>query len=434
MQYIETYEPPVGGRISSPKFRASLEKSDEFTGLEEDLDKFYALKLIKKVGRQGGFTAELIEMLEYYLIRTSDIDWTEGNKPICYQAVITTAQDLDITERQVRNREKALNALGALSWEDSGNFKRFGVRDRESGQILYAFGVDLSPLASIISTLEQKLEQKKALNELWKENKRKISGLRGRIRTLLAEATSYEELREFTEVMSNEYNVISYSIRSYHTLPDLAALLEKHQLVAQGLLEALDGIIKVADNTIITHDTSPRDEEHCPHIQRTTFPESNKFDYSSPSANSFQKSVAESTEVIIQDQGIGEDSKRSLSQDLSKITWKQMLNACSERFKQHIPIHEQPLEWRDLVDAAHALLPELGIHKTAWWSACQVLGQHGATICVMIIDQKSQDAENPVRNPGGYLRKMTARAKTGDLNLQGSVFGLLKRGEDDHSA
>lgn len=434
MQHIETYEPPVGGRISSPKFRASLERSDEFEGLEENLDKFNALKLIKKVGKQAGFTSELVEMLEYYLIRTSDIDWTEGHKPMCYQAVITTAQDLDITERQVRNRENALNALGALTWQDSGNFKRFGVRDQRSGEILYAYGVDLSPLASLVPVLEEKLEQKKAMNALWKDHKRKISGLRGRIRTLLAEATHYEDLSEFREVMSEEYNAIAYSIRSYHSLTDLKALFEKHQLVCQGLLEALSSASIHEDSKIITNNTSSTDAIDCPHIQRTNSPISNKFDYSNPEGNSFQKSVAESPESQFEQRDGGEDNKNKVPQDLSNVTWKQMLNACSERFKNYIPIHERPLEWRDLVDAAYELLPELGIHKSAWWNACQTLGQHGATICVMIIDQKAQNPDNPVRNPGGYLREMTARAKTGDLNLQGSVFGLLKRGEDGHSS
>ena len=51
----------------------------------------------------------------------------------------------------------------------------------------------------------------------------------------------------------------------------------------------------------------------------------------------------------------------------------------------------------------------------------------------MVIDQKSQAADR-VRNPGGYLREMTARAKKGELNLHGSVFGLLKRGTEEHDA
>ncbi len=109
-----------------------------------------------------------------------------------------------------------------------------------------------------------------------------------------------------------------------------------------------------------------------------------------------------------------------------------MLNACSDRFKDHIPLHNRAMSWDDLIEAAHALLPTLKINKTAWWDACDTLGRSGAAICIMIIDQKSQDPENPVHNPGGYLRKMVARAKTGELNLQGSVFGLLKRGEEKY--
>ena len=52
----------------------------------------------------------------------------------------------------------------------------------------------------------------------------------------------------------------------------------------------------------------------------------------------------------------------------------------------------------------------------------------------MIIDQKMQDPSNPVRSPGGYLREMTVRAQKGELNLQGSIFGLLKRSEESKDA
>lgn len=433
MGNISFYEPPVGGRVSSPKFRASIQKSEEFEGLSEDTNKFYALKLVKQAGRDAGFSAELVELLEYYLVRTNDVDWMEGNKPICYQAVTTTAQDLDITERQVRNREQALHVLGALTWEDSGNFKRYGVRDRETGQILYAFGVDLSPLASLIPALEQKVEEKKALKALWNEHKRKISGARGRIRTLLAEAGRHEELQDFAQAMQREYEAISYSIRTYHSLANLKALQERHHLVCQGLLEALEGVSSTKDNKEMMYDTSARDEEDCRHIQRTTPSKSNKLDYSSRSGTCLPEGVAVSTETKRGDLDGGKGKETGpnvdISHDLSKVTWKMMLNACSPRFKDSIPMHERPLSWDDLVEAASSLLPELGIHKSAWWEACQVLGRYGATICVMIIDQKAHDPGGPIRNPGGYLREMTARAKKGELNLQGSVFGLLKRGE-----
>ena len=63
METVNFYEPPKGGRISSPKFRASLQKSDDFDGLQGDINKYHALKLIKQAGKDAGFTAELVELL-----------------------------------------------------------------------------------------------------------------------------------------------------------------------------------------------------------------------------------------------------------------------------------------------------------------------------------------------------------------------------------
>ncbi|MDH5723771.1 MAG: plasmid replication protein RepC [Alphaproteobacteria bacterium] len=436
MQIIDIHSPSAfGGRLGSPKFRASLTSAKEFCGLEENIDRFYALKLIKKVGKELGFASELVEMLEYYLIRTNEVDWTEGHQPICYQAVITTAQDLGISERQVRNRENALNRLGALTWEDSGNFKRYGVRDRETGEIKYAFGVDLSPLASLIPALEQALEEKEAYKELWNDRKRKITAYRARIRSLLAEASLYPEMFDTVETVQQGYEAISYSIRSYHSLERLKDLIEDHKLLLEGLSDALEMVASSVDKQEITQNISATDAIDCRHIHSTTPSKSDKSDTSSPTAISFQESVADCPEPKEVDSSEGEKSaaeKKGKDYGMEHISWKMMLNSCSERFKDHIPIHNRALSWTDLVEAANALLPTLGINRTAWWDACDVLGREGAAICIMIIDQKAQDPENPVRNPGGYLRKMVSRAKTGDLNLQGSVFGLLKRSEESH--
>ena len=441
MQNIDVNSPGyTGGRVSSPKFRASLQDMDETLGLETDVNRFQALKLVKMAGRNAGFSAELIELLEYYTIRTNEVDWQEGSRPINYQSVTATAQDLDISERQVRNREKALHALGALTWQDSGNFKRFGVRDRESEHILYAFGVDLTPLASLMPLLEETIAQKKALKARWSETKRKISAYRARIRALLAEAMLHDEMYEEAEIFSASYERVAYSIRTYHAQGDLDALLAEHKAIYQGLCESLNQVSQYEDKPSITCDTSATDATQFSHIQRTNLKSSNKLDYSNPKGRSLQKGVAAPLETKTNDTEDGEltkeqeDKTAKVTNNISKITWKQVLNACSERFKENIPIHERPLSWSDLTEAAYSLLPSLGIHKSAWWEACSVLGRSGATICVMIIDQKQQDPAISIRNPGGYLREMTTRAKNGELNLQGSVFGLLKRSEEKNNA
>lgn len=428
----------TGGRISSPHYRGSLKQSEEFEGLPEDVDRFYALKLIKKAGRDAGFNPELVQLLEYYLIRTNPVDWTEGNQPLCYQAVTTTAHDLDISERQVRNREKALNILGALTWEDSGNFKRFGVRDKESGQILYAFGVDMSPLAALIPSLEEKVQEKAEYKAAWNEKKRKISGYRARIRALLAESLLHKELTDIATTFQDEYDQVAYTIRTYHSLVSLEELAGKHQLIYQSLSEALEKATAARDKLKNTEVTSAREEEDCRHIHSTTLKESDKSDYSSRSDIAFQESVADPLTGKSQGSAGGEDVKEEETSTVrtgaDNITLKQVLGASSERFKDHLSLKENTLHWDDIVEAAHSLLPELKINKSAWWLACEVMGRYSAAIAVMVIDQKAQDEEDPVHNPGGYLRAMTTKAKKGELNLQGSVWGFLKREREKYDA
>lgn len=446
MENVNFYEPPKGGRISSAKFRASLQKAEEFSGLNENVSRFKALRLIKQAGKVAGFRPELVELLEYYLVRTQDIDWTKDNQPICYQTVTATAQDLDISERQVWNREKALHNLGALTWNDSGNQKRFGRRNKETGAIEYAFGVDLSPLAALLPALERAIEQKKILQQLRDNEKRKITGLRAKIRALLNEAAQYDELQDFVETITAEYKKISHSIRSYHSLEEMKTLKEQHQLMVSALLETLEGVGSAANSNgssvdnnvdVYVYNTS-MDATDFRHIHSTTLKLSDKSDYSSPMDISLQEGVAASSETKSQDL-----SNPKIEKDVEptgtitgaeRITAKQVLNASSERFREYIPLTARAIDFSDLVEAAAALLPVLKINKTAWWDACGVMGRYSAAICVMVIDQKAQNPDNPIKNPGGYLRAMTKRAKAGELNLQNSVFGLLKRDEEKHDA
>lgn len=447
MENVNFYEPPKGGRISSAKFRASLQKAEEFSGLNENVSRFKALRLIKQAGKIAGFTAELVELLEYYLVRTQDIDWTKDNQPICYQTVTATAQDLGISERQVWNREKALHNLGALTWNDSGNQKRYGMRDKETGAIKYAFGVDLSPLAALLPALERAIEQKKILQQLRDDEKRKITGLRAKIRALLNEATQYDELQDFVETITAEYKKISHSIRSYHSLEEMKTLKEQHQLTVSALLETLEGVVSSANSTGSSVDNSVNvsvnntsmDAIDFRHIQSTTPLKSDKSDYSSPQDNGLQEGVAALSVTNREDREGGKDGKdvgaSGTELQNGHITTKQVLNAASERFRENIPFSPgSRMGWDDLVEAAYALLPTLKINKSAWGDACNVMGRSYAAIAVMIIDQKMQDPETQIRNPGGYLRAMTTRALKGELNLHGSVFGLLKKDGEQHDA
>jgi replication initiation protein RepC len=452
MENLNIYEPPVGGRINSPKLRGAAQLINQFEGLPKGVTRFDLLKLVKQAGPFAGFSAKMVQLLEYYILFTRDRDWATHGQPIVYQAVSKTALDFGVSERQIQRLEKDLFTIGALTWNDSGNHRRYGVRS-DDGEIMYAFGVDLTPLAALRETLQARLAEKQRLDAAWMETKRQISWYRAQIRGLISEANEYPSLDRLRFETEQNYDGIAVSIRTYMSLSDLQIMLQAHKDLHGAILEAVqhaEGIridLEIAaeqaaqdmrDYVPETQKTSSMDDMGDVHIYSTNQSQFDKSNLSSKDKAASRGSVAASIETDDQDPAGGETGKgktpAEIAEDIGKITWKQIVNAASDRFTAHLPHRGKARDFSDIVDAAHALLPVLGIHKSAWGEACSILGRNGAAICVMIIDQKAQDPQINIRNPGGYLREMTARAKRGELNLHGSVFGLLKRGERKHDA
>jgi hypothetical protein len=433
MENTNLYEPPKGGRLSSPKFRGLAQISENFDGLPDGTTRFDLLHLIKDVGPATGFTPRMIELLEYYILFTRDCDWQPGGRPMVYQSQAKTAKHFRVSERQIQRLEKALFDSGALTWDTAANNKRYGART-DSGALLYASGVDLSPLAALQEALEQKKEEIKLENEAWFETKRQISNCRGRIKALIAEAAAQPALISAAGAAQYAYNCINGHIRTYMDLPYLRDLLRAHNEVYQTLLAAIESYTPAQAETAVMSSLSQNvpstDDKNVAHIYSTNHPQFSKENTSSPKdINASNGSVADSVVTY------REEWMAALTVEKSRISWKQVLAACSERFKDRFPmISGRPLGWSDIVQAAYDLLPTLGISKSAWIEACMVLGRDGAALAVMIIDRKVQDPENAIKNPGGYLRAMTDRAKVGKLNLHRSIFGLLKREADKYDA
>ena len=157
-------------------------------GLESKVDRYHLLKLVERVGKGAGFTPRMVDLLSYYLRFTRESDWEEGSRHIVYQSLSKTALDFGISERQIQKLEAALFEVGALTWRDSGNHRRYGQRCAKSGKLLYAFGVDLTPLADLEERLATLLEEKENHARLWMETKRQISLYRRQVKSLVAEA------------------------------------------------------------------------------------------------------------------------------------------------------------------------------------------------------------------------------------------------------
>ena len=439
----------VGGRISSPKLRKSLEMAEDFTGLEQDTKRYDLLVLVKRVGKAAGFTARMTELLDYYMAFTRDVDWEQGSRPIVYQSLAKTALDLGVSERQVQRLEQLLFEAGALTWNDSGNHRRYGQRDPQSGKILYAFGVDLTPLAYLQSALQAKLEEKQLYDQAWLKTKRDISGARRSIKALIAELELEEQ---GTQDYDSAYKRICQPIRTYMDLQSLRELLGKHKELLNTLYDAInthkEQEVTDSNDSRMASKASCKDDIEVINYNTSTHKLINKLNTPisdsscSDKRNSFQEQVTDDGEPKMQSYegserpekakvlyGSKEHDKEALilNTGLQHITLKQALNACSDRFRAQIPLKDNALSWDDMIETAYKLKSELHVSQKSWAQACELLGRTGAAICLLLTDQATIREENRVLKPGAYFNAMINRARAGDLHLHNSIFGLLER-------
>jgi hypothetical protein len=429
----ETTTPIRGGRVSSPKLRKSLEEVESFLGLDANTKRYDLLTLVKRVGKTAGFTSRMIELLDYYMSFTRDIDWSEGHSPIVYQSLSRTALDLSISERQIQRLEQALFEVGAMTWHDSGNHRRYGQRCAETGEILFSYGVDLTPLAYLKDELEQKLAQKKAHDRAWMEAKRQVSWYRRQILAVLAELDEQspietQELAQFEAA----YTELAKPIRTHIQMEDLQEMLVAHKKLHERILKKLEDHSSTTSSCQESMKMSFKDAVNVVHYNSTNHLQSNKLDTGKASPIGFQgrrnSEVREHPRPEARKESSADQSEKTISNTgIQHVTLNQVIHAASARFREQLPLAASQIHWRDFVEAAARLRPTLGISQQSWGNACVALGRTGAALCLLLTDHAALRTSDPVTKPAGYFMALINRAETGDLHLHRSIFAILQR-------
>ena len=171
---------PTGGRELSPAHRRAVALADDFAGLPDGVGRYEVIRLLRRVGAAFGWTRPLIAHLELLIGYTREADWAPGGRPVVWLSVRATAMELDISERQVGRNELQMMKLCALAFRDSSNHRRFGRRDSD-GNIVEAFGVDLSPVAVLLPRLAVAEKRQTSEAREHRRLKRKLSAARRRV-------------------------------------------------------------------------------------------------------------------------------------------------------------------------------------------------------------------------------------------------------------
>lgn len=398
--------------------------------------KYELIDLLKEAGHHLGLTPVLVDHLCYLIDHTQVQDWQGENRAIVYKAVTTMALDKGISERQIFNREKALAEVLGLFIVGAGNHRRYGTRDPITGQLVRAFGIELTPLRAFVPVLRQIVANRAAEKAAWFELKNRLEIMRREIRKL-THAVLESGQSEILSDLCSEIKQLSGRITARTMVAELRNRLQIAQQIKLRLEDWLLSItcgqaVDISDQSEIffTYKDTIRDsysdsnESDCRGLwtnQSTDLSPDSVDKFKAPQRDQTEKSSDPALSLSVdgylcRQGGAVSGTDKGLSLD-------RVLGAASREFVDALPYGSERLTEADIIAQAVDLLPDLGITPSAWAEACQIIGAWPAAVCVVLADQRAR--AGTIRNPGGYVRAMARRALSGDLRLSASVWGGL---------
>lgn len=426
---------PSGRRPRGPDHFRSEELALAFAGLPEGDTHHEIGDLLKSVGKTIGWTRALIEHFQFLLDWTRAGDWISGSQPIVWLSVRETASRLGISSSQVRRNERALHQLGAISWKDSPNHRRFGFRDPD-GIIKEAWGINLAPSASLVDELRSiaqsadtdRGEARRLRNVLAAARSDIYAAIRTAESAACLPSTDAEAWRRLTATASGKSSCDM-------SLPTLRRRLRELQHIDAELRAELARDTTEPDPVPGAGEPLP-DDDFVPDMLakavsgdcRGTHPCLPPFDYNTNDPcferNTVGQRPCRQGERLPQarpSQPFRRDSASATAIHGTPVGALLAILPDSIRLRLP-PLHAS---WSDLIDAARFAALDLGVSQDAWGEACSSLGRDGAAVALAVVAVKHE--RGLVNSPGGYLRALARRAVTGELHLERSVFALLDK-------
>ena len=396
--------------------------------LPAGMDRFAPVRLLRRNGlaRILGWPSRIVDHLELLVSWSAPVDWQPGNLRIVWRSVAETAQSLGISEEQVRRNERRLMELGAIAWSDSSNYRRDGRRDKD-GRILWAYGVDLGPLAGLIPELQRRADIHLAALQEHRDLRSRLSRARRHSRDALVQAVQDGRIllaaAELLDSHLQDFQLHCPAVRV--PLEELRRLCEAAERFERELTERIRDAAtseqeEVSDSTNLPAPADPG-----------CLPESitnRKHKYEVVAAKQADAPSDTKRSAAGQKTGKGDGSpsgEMDASRRRGPPDWL-ILETLSPRIAEYLPV-DRPPSPRDLYEAANLARGRMGISPHAWGEACKVLTRVGAALAVVIIASRLDAAE--IRSPGGYLRGLTEAARRGRLDMARSLWGVVHRAE-----
>ena len=384
-----------------------------------------------------GHDAQAVTLIDYLISLTQPQDW-EGGPITVWPSNSRLCHVFGAVERTIQVQLAALHEAGLIAFVDSPSRRRYGIRDEE-GRIVQAYGIDLRPLAARHEEFCEAAEAAEADFQERRALRRLVSIARQKTEQICDAAIALRPDDPATWLdWSARAERLGLAALETPANERIKALLAELEGLHQACLQAFQELAGASVDDREEHQDSPYPESQPSPITFTKPPALREKHCRAPKTS---RRGDDARGQAIQPPDLGAERQGPLPQERRAPP-----ETPADRVHTHLRAYhinpsmlaqasppladalwtvssEARTGWRDVVDGASTLLPQLGISQHAWGEACHEISREGAAVAVAIIAAKHQ--KGAVRKPGGYLRWMTREiAAGGVLDLGPKVYGL----------
>ena len=351
-----------------------------------------------------GLSASALETLKHLIGYTRPDDYKGEARPIAWPSNYTLAELAGVTESAVKARLRQLRTLALITMRDAAHGRRRGQRS-ETGEIISAYGIDLSPLRARYEELKAAAEAHTAFSRLDKRGRQEIARMRRIVGQALAQAADLRLTGPHWIALQDAVEAIAQQAAAARTTRDAIAF--EAALADLPKVEAMVG--DTIDRFMFTGELDGSGSNSAPFIHIQTKPSS--------------KSVQ-----ALRDCSFSGERSREVAPDLPISPSKSAFKTSPRELVEMFPTTAMYVErdqpgWVDLHRAAARLRHDLGIRTGTWVDALDQLGSDAASIAIMITAER--ESRDEIRlTPGAYFAGMVTRAHRGELDLSKSLWGF----------
>jgi replication initiation protein RepC len=394
----------------------------------------HLLGAFKGAARYMGLRGNVLVAIDYFFAMTRAQDWMGDARPIVWPSAREQSEALGLSPSGVKFVNRRLIELGLIIAKDSPTGARWGRRGH-NGQILEAYGFDLSPMA-------HRAEEFIQIRDAGRAN----DAVRAQLR------------RRKTVAIKSIGQILRTAAESNIDTPPLYALAEGIHVITEGLdpsadrqtlelvvadLEALRDAVYALYRDLVGKAQHPGvSSEQESRTSAKQMVDSNRVQPLSKLPNNNYKLTHNQITSTSPEQGSSGFDKKGDSPAPQKsgapgeipvpvVKPKEVVRlapALGAYVNEDLDrVDMQRAIWAVIQAAESCAFRELSVSKSLWADAQKVMGLWPAALAVMVVAAKDPDYFS--RTPAHYFAGMVGKAKNGTLRLDRSIWGLRTKSE-----